>query len=591
MLEIIGVSIVLVVVVVLLVSEKAPVDLVALGTLAVLMLSGLLEPAEALAGFANPAPITIAALLIVSRALVRTGGLDWLADRMIQWTRGRPRPLLVLSLVLTGLFSAFINNTPVVVLFISMFLAFCSRRGLSPSKYLLPISMMSILAGTTTLIGTSTNIVVSDLGAELGCAPIGLFELGVLGLPLALAGGLYLLLVSRRLLPEHRAPVCSSGGEQARYISELLLPEDSPLAGREARAALAERHAEVELFEVIRGERVLDPHTDRVTLAAGDRLLCKATASDLVDLLDRRWALLPDDADGQAPRPFGEGAAIVELVVPPGSEVVGSTVAAGIQTADSRLQVIGLRRGQHHFSGRALAGRHLTTGDILLVQCPDDCLQRFRGRGELIVLEEVAQHIQLRRRAPVAVITFAAMVGAAAAGAVDIATAAVAAAFVMIATGCVGLRGAYRALDVKVLMLLVGTIALGTALRKTGAADLYAEGFLSLFRGAGAHWVLAGTIVLTSALSHVVSNNATAVLMVPVALSTAAALGVDGRPFLIGICFGASACFASPIGYQTNLLVYAPGGYRFGDFIRLGLPLSLLVCAVASLFVPWIWPL
>ncbi len=589
--EIIIVSAILVVVIVLLVSEKLPVDLTSLGIIAALMVAGLLTPAEALAGFANPAPITIAALLIVSRALVRTGGLDWLADKVISLTRGRPTPLLLLSLAMTGVFSAFINNTPVVVLFISMFLAFCSRHGLAPSKYLLPISFMSILAGTSTLIGTSTNIVISDLGAASGCEPIGMFELSSLGVPIALVGGLYLVLLSGKLLPSHRSPVCEAGGQDSpRYISELRLSADSPWVGKPAVDTIVSAYPEMEVYEVIRDERVVDPNTDVIDLAAGDLLLLKASATDLVDLLDRKLAALPGaEADGVL-RPFGEGALIVELIVPPASEVEGLTVESGVQVADPDLKVIGVRRGQHHFSGQKLAEIKLATGDILLVQCSTGCVSTFRARGELIVMEEVFHSIRVRRRAPIALAGFLAMIGLASSGVVDILVASVAAAFLMILTGCVSLKGAYRSLDVKVLMLLIGTIALGSALKKTGAADLYAEGFLSLFAGAGPHWVLFGFVFLTSALSHVLSNAATAVLLVPIAMASAASLGVDPRPFLIGICFGASACYATPIGYQTNLLVYAPGGYRFSDFIKLGLPLSFLVCLAAGLLVPLVWP-
>lgn len=588
--EIAFVSVLTLVVIGLLVSEKLPVDLTALGIIAVLMAAGTLTPGEALSGFANPAPITIAALLIVSRSLVRTGGLDWLADRLLSITNGKPLPLLILSLVLAGVFSAFINNTPVVVLFISMFLAVCNRNGLAPSKYLMPISHVSILAGTCTLIGTSTNIVVSDLGAQLGVAPIGMFELSTIGVPIALVGTLYLVLVSNKLLPEHRSPVCEVGGEKPRYISELLISPDSPLVGLKAAQAFAEKYPELEVFELFRAEAVFDPTHEAVDLQAGDVLLVKASVNDLVDVFDSKQAAFPDRDGLSATRPFEDGAMIVELIVPPGSEVTGLSVEAGVGLADTNLRVIGVRRGHSHFTGQKMCDRKLTTGDIILVQCSSECLQNLGARGELIVMEDVHHQIRVRRRAPLAVLAFLIMIGLAASGLVDIVVASVSAAFLLILTGCVSLRGAYRSLDVKVLLLLIGTITLGLALRKTGAADLYAVWFLKLFAGASPHWVLAGFVLATSALSHFLSNTSTAVLLLPVALATAESLGVDARPFLIGICFGASACYATPIGYQTNLLVYAPGGYRFMDFVKLGLPLSLMVCVASAALIPIFWP-
>jgi di/tricarboxylate transporter len=589
--DVVLVSILLAVVIFLLVSEKLPVDLTAIGILAVLPALGLLTPAEALVGFANPAPVTIAALLVVARGLVRTGGLKWLAGRFVDWTGGRPRPLLALSLGLAGLFSAFINNTPVVVLFIGMFLAFCSTHGLSPSKFLLPISYVSILAGTCTLIGTSTNILVSDLGMQYGCRPIGMFELSSLGVPIALLGGLFLFLVGPRLLPDHRSPICEGPrGDRARYISELRVPGSSPLVGQEPREALTAGHPELEVYEVLRAEAVFDPNSEAVLLEPDDILLVKGSASDLVELLDAGQVQLAVEPGLSSSRPFEEGIQIVELIVPPGSEVDGLSVELAFGASEPSLQVIGVLRGHAHFSGAKLADLKLATGDILLVQCPTACVNSVRARGEVIVLEEVLQSIVVRRRAPLALGIFLVMIGLVSAGVADILVGSLGAAFLMIVTGCVSLRGAYRSIDVKVLLLLIGTIALGAALQKTGASELYAHSFLNLFSGAGPGWILGAIVFLTSVLSHFMSNGSTAVLMVPVALAAASALGLDPRPFLIGICFGASACFATPIGYQTNLLVYAPGGYRFSDFIKLGLPLSLFVCLAASLAIPLVWP-
>jgi di/tricarboxylate transporter len=255
------------------------------------------------------------------------------------------------------------------------------------------------------------------------------------------------------------------------------------------------------------------------------------------------------------------------------------------------LHVIGMQRRRTHYSERQMSRLWLDVGDILLIQCGTRQLAALRAAGDVIIVEDVVRTLENRRKAPVAGVIFAGMVAAATFGWLDILTAALSAAFLMLLTGCLKPREAYDALDLPVLILIIGTLALGSALAVTGAADLYARGFLALFEGLGPRGVLAGCIVLTSLLSHVLSNNATAVLVAPIALATAASLGVDPRPFVVGVCFGASACFATPLGYQTNLLVYGPGGYRFTDFVRLGMVLNLLVWVGASVMIPVLWPL
>jgi di/tricarboxylate transporter len=588
--EIVIVSALVVAVVYLLASERIPVDLTAIGVMVVLMVAGILTPREAMAGFANPAPLTIGALLIASQGLIRTGALDFITVRIIEITGGRGKPLLLLALLITGAFSSFINNTPVVVLFITIIMTICARYGLAPSKFLLPVSYVSILAGTTTLIGTSTNILVSDLAVGQGQAPLGMFELTRLAFPVAITGALYLYFLGFRLLPQHRTPILETQGEDHLYLSELLVPEGSPLIGHAVCAKLADGATDLELYEVIRGDEVLDPQARECRLAAGDILLVKASASDLAHVLEEQSVVLPKGEGGTIAAPYDDGHLIVELIVPPNSGLLGRRLAGTYLAHGSDLHVIGVQRRNVHYSQQKLSELRLIVGDILLVQCSLDTVKALRAESDVIVLEDVLRRIVNRRKAPLALGIFGAMVVAAATGLADILVCAMTAAFLMILTRCLNLRDAYRAVDVKVLVLIIGTLALGAALQKTGAADVYARGFLAPFQGQDPGLVLAALIVLTSVLSHFLSNNSTAVLLVPVAVSTAAAIGVDPRPFVVGICFGASSCFATPIGYQTNLLVMSPGGYRFVDYLKLGMPLNLLVWVAASLFIPRIWP-
>jgi len=585
------ISLILAAAVFFLVTELVPVDLVAAGIMVALILTGLLTPAQALAGFSHPAPVTVACLFIVSRGLFTTGALEGLSARIIDFTRGESSRLLLLCLVLAGATSAFINNTPVVVLFIPVIIQVCCRYDLSPSKFLIPLSFVSILAGTSTLIGTSTNIIVSDLAAELTGRPIGMFELSGLGAALVLAGGIFLFFFSGKLLPDHKAPVCRlEEDEKARYISELLIPEGSPLAGADPRTGLGRDHPGVEIYEVIRGRTVLDPDRAGVSLRPGDVVLVTATADALMAVLASRAADLLHGQEESLAGPLDQRKVLVELIVPPGSGLVGRHLAFTGLGRSPEVQLIGVKRRQVHYSQQKLGRLRLTVGDIILVQCTRRALEDLRTGGELIVVLDAVRDIKIRRRAPLAWIIFLAMVVAAALGLADILVCAMTAALLMVLGGCLRLSEAYRSLDLKVLLLIVGTIALGAGLERSGAADLYARGFLALFSGLSPAVVLSGFILLTSLLSHFLSNNSTAVLLVPVAVSTAAGLGVDPRPFIIGICFGASACYASPIGYQTNLLVFGPGGYRFGDYLKLGLPLNLLVWAGASVLIPLLWP-
>jgi di/tricarboxylate transporter len=590
--DILVVSIILAAAIVLLVTERLPVDVTGLGIMVALMVAGQLSPAEAVAGFANPAPLAVGALFVVSRGLVRTGALTFVTRLTIGYTRGKGSRLLLLSLLLVGTISAFMNNTPVVVLFMSIIMAVCVRYGFTPSKFLIPLSYISILAGTCTLIGTSTNILVSDVAAGLGNAPIGMFELSVLGVPLALAGGIFMYFFADKLLPNHSSPAMDAADTAEHYLSELRITDQSGLLDTQPGDALAPLYPEVKVYEVFRSSRILDPGTGRLRLKAHDVILARGSANDLSAMLERGDVDLPSCSQAECfASPHQQGSRLVELLIPSGSDARGFTLG-DLPLADADdVNIIGFKRRHEHYSWHSAHLLRLRVGDILLTQVSDRALERLRRSEDFIVLNDnVVKDVVNWRRAPLALGIFLLMVITAATGLADILTAAFAAALAMILSGCLGIREAYRAVDVKVLLLIIGTIALGAAMQKSGADRLYAGAFLSLFQGAGPQVVLTGFILLTSLLSHFLSNNSTAVLLVPVGLATAASLGVDPRPFIIGIAFGASACYATPIGYQTNLIVYGPGGYKFTDFMRLGLPMVAIVCGGAALFIPTFWP-
>jgi len=586
------VTLILVVAMFLLITEKVPVDLTSIGIIVVLAITGILTPTEAIAGFASPAVITVAAMFLISQGMIRTGAVRFISQKVTDISRGRPTLAILLILVIVGAASAFINNTPVVVLFIPIILSLGCELDFSPSKVLIPVSYASILAGTCTLIGTSTNIIISDLSARHGLGSLGMFELSPLGVPIALLGLLFLILAAPRLMPSMHSPVCElKDAEHRRYLAELQVPRGSRIIGENPKSYFSQKYPDMEVLELIRYSHVYYPDRDSVNISPDDLLLVKGSAEDLVEILHDDLVELPMAEQGLNFEAEKKEALIVELIIPPQSSLLGERLVASQLRQDPDIHIIAIKRRELHYAEPKVKDIRLQIGDILLVRLPESSLDRLRGGADFIIVEDVHHELVHKRLARRAFLIFGAMVVAASTGMADILVCALAAAFLMILTGCLQLRDAYRAINSRVLLIIIATIALSAALEKTGASAFYARTFLSMFSGLSPAVVLSGVIVLTSISTHLLSNNATAILLLPIAISAAQGLGVDPKPFIIAVCFGASACFATPIGYQTNLLVYGPGGYRFSDYLKLGIPLNLLVLMMGSLFIPKIWPL
>ncbi len=585
------VTAILIAAMILLVTEKLPVDLTSIGIMVALVLSGILAPKEAIAGFASPAVITVGSMFMISKGMIRTGAVGYIGERVIDVSRGRPGLAIFLILVIVGTASAFINNTPVVVLFIPIILSLSCELKFSPSKFLIPISYASILAGTCTLIGTSTNIIISDLSAAQGFDSLGMFELSPLGLPIALLGILFLIFAAPKLMPSVHNPVCElKDDDHRRYLAELVVPRESTIIGKDPKSYFSQKYPGMDVLELIRYSHVYYPDRDKVKMAADDLLLVKGSANDLVEILHEDLVQLPLAEQGINLEAEQTESLIVELIIPPQSSLIGQRLVSSRLRRDPDIHIIAIKRRELHYAEPKVKDVRLKIGDILLARLPQPSLERLRGERDFIIVEDVHHEIVHKRLARRAFLIFGAMIVAASTGLADIMVCAMAAAFLMVITRCLELRSAYRAMDGRVLLIIIATIALSAALEKTGASQFYAKAFLNLFSGASPALVLSGVILLTSISTHILSNNATAILLLPIAISAAQGLGVDPKPFIIAVCFGASACFATPIGYQTNLLVYSPGGYRFSDYFKLGMPLNVLVWVMGSLFIPMIWP-
>lgn len=585
------VSVILSVALYFLITERISLDMTAIGIIVALIFTRILTPAEAVAGFASPAVITVGSMFLISRAIMRTGGVGYLARNVILHSRGNVRIASLLTLLIVAIASAFINNTPVVVLFIPVILELGCEYGMSPSKLLIPVSYASILAGTCTLIGTSTNIIISDLSFSYGYGKISMFELAPLGVPIAIIGILFLYFAAPRMLPGHTEPTCGHlDREDKRYLAEITIPRNSPLIGNEPIQYFAEHYGRLTLYEVIRGGYIFYPDKDKIGMKAEDTLLVKGAANDLIHLLQEKVVELAHESRKLNFNIDDPASIIFELIVPPQSSFLGFNPRQATFLKDLGIHVIAMKRRRLHYSEQKMEQMRLRIGDILLVKCPVDKIDRIRAGGDFIIIEDVYHKIIQKKKAGVAFAIFAGVVAAATSGIADIMVCALAGVLLMILTGCLPLRDAYRALQGDVLILIVGTIALGAAMAKTGASEVYARGFLYMFQSLGPQVVLMGMLLFASISTQILSNNATAVLLIPIAISTAATLGVNPRPFIMAVCFGASACFATPIGYQTNLMVYGPGGYTFADYLRLGIPLNLLVLMMGALFIPIFWP-
>lgn len=577
----------LVVCILLLVFEVLSIDLVGIAIILVLSASGVLSPGDAVAGFSSRAVLTVGSLFIVGEGILRTGAVGFLARRLIDLSKGNFKAILFLTIVSVGAVSMFLNNTPVVIVFIPLLLGIASEQHIFPSKILIPLSYASILGGSCTLIGTSTNILVSTMAEAHGHPPIAMFELTSVGVVLFLVGAVYLMTVGRKLLPEHRTLTTQApGGSLREFVTEVEVLWGSEAVGRGVREIFTPGGPIV--LALVRGEEMIWPPFKDVKVQEGDLYILQGNVNDIAALEGREGVrVLPGLLDGSF-KFEPKSMSFVELVVPPDSVCVGSRVRDLGLRRKADLVPIALMRGGRHIRAK-VSDLVIRPGDVLLAFGSEEGVREVSEGRDFLLMEGIHETFVNRRRARVAVSILGLVMFGLSTGLVPMEVAALGGAFLMIVTGCLTPAQAYRSVNWPILILVAGTLALGQALEVTGTAGRIAGPLVWVGETWGPWAALSALYLATSIVTAVLTNNATAVLLVPIALNIASALGVDARPFLITIAFAASAAFATPLGYQTNLLVYGPGGYRFGDFVKVGAPLTILLWAVASMLIPVVW--
>ena len=569
----------------LFVSEKMPPEVVAMLTLAALLTLRLVSTEEALSGFSSPATVTVAAMFVLSAGLQHSGSLNRLGEAIARIRWGWL--LALVMMLLTAAVSAFINNTAAVAVFLPLIIAAAVANNLPPSKFLIPLSYAAQFGGVCTLIGTSTNLLVDSMARQAGHEGFTIFEFSQLGIVFVVAGTLYLMFARRFLLPDLGVPQQADSGHAGRYVVELLVPAKSAAVGKRGAELLSPDGGDVVVLEIFRGRAAL-PSPRGTEIEAGDRLLVRGAWTD-IEQARRKLKLAYDHVATDLEDDVEDGRVYAEAMVAPGSHLVGLSLADVRFAHVYRARVQGLHR--HRLSIRQpLDQVPLAVGDVLLLDAPESALDLMRADPGLVVMGEREQTRTSIRRSLLALGILTAVVAVAAAGLMSIVASAIIGCCMLLLLRVLKPEEAYAAIDWRVVLLLAGVLPLGIALQNSGAAALIADFSIGMVGGLGPVATLAVIYVMTSLLTEIMSNNASAALVVPIAIATAESLGLDSKPFLVAVAFAASTSFATPISYQTNTMVYAAGGYRFRDFVKVGLPLNLIFIVMAIVLIPRHFP-
>jgi di/tricarboxylate transporter len=568
-------------------SEKLRFDVVGVTVLGLLLAFGILTPAEGLSGFSNEATVVVAAMFALNAGVVGTGGLDPLI-RVLSRIR-KPWLLTFAILVVVCPLGAFVKNTALVATFLPVVLGVCARSKTSPARVLMPMSYAAQMGGVCTLLGTSSNLLTNSIAVEHGLHPFGVFEFGRLGVPLALAGIVYLMLIGRWLLPKHIDVEFVDDLALGKFVTELKVMPGSPLIGQPIGATSFSQKYGVHVLELLRGEQRLWAPRDHV-LKQDDVLIARGDWERLDEFKQAQKLEIATVVESDAGAKAGERRMLIEAMVAPGARLVGDTLDKVDFPWNYKATVLAVQR-RGAILREALRQTRLQVGDTLMLLVDEDALAHLRRASGLVVLSERGDTRQSRRKAPIAIAIVVAVVAIAGMGWLPIVVSALIGCAAMALTGCFNFDDVYESIDWQVIVLLGSILPLGIALDKTGLAQHVVDAGMSLVGNHGPLAALLMVYLLTAVLTEMMGHNPSVVLMAPIAISVAHALHAQPVPFVITVAFAAATSFATPVGYPTNTMVYNAGSYKFTDFMKVGIPLIAIFCALSMLLIPRLWPL